>query len=155
MPKRLGDDRGWFSETFSEQRLREAGITCHFVQDNQSSSRRAGTLRGFHFQVPPVAQAKLISVLRGHILDVAGSLMASSRSRMRCSFHTRLRITIRRVMRVGFAGTIQKLRAPGHSTMATSSCRTRTCDFRFLNEFASPFVYDGLPLSPTAVLNVG
>jgi dTDP-4-dehydrorhamnose 3,5-epimerase len=49
-PKRHVDDRGWFSETFHEQRLREIGITCRFVQDNQSSSKRAGTLRGLHFQ---------------------------------------------------------------------------------------------------------
>jgi dTDP-4-dehydrorhamnose 3,5-epimerase len=78
IPKRLADDRGWFSETFSEQRLREVGITCYFVQDNQSTSRRAGTLRGFHFQVPPVAQAKLISVLRGRILDVAIDVRSGS-----------------------------------------------------------------------------
>src|SRR6185295_19520518 len=78
MPKRLADGRGWFSETFSEQRLRDLGITCHFVQDNQSSSRRAGTLRGFHFQVPPGAQAKLISVLRGRILDVAIDVRSGS-----------------------------------------------------------------------------
>ena len=71
VPKRHVDDRGWFSETFHEKRLRDIGITCHFVQDNQSSSKRAGTLRGFHFQLPPAAQAKLVSVLRGRILDVA------------------------------------------------------------------------------------
>ena len=71
VPKRHVDARGWFSETFHEQRLRDLGITCHFVQDNQSSSKRAGTLRGLHFQLPPAAQAKLISVLRGRILDVA------------------------------------------------------------------------------------
>jgi dTDP-4-dehydrorhamnose 3,5-epimerase len=70
-PKRHIDARGWFSETFHEQRLREVGITCHFVQDNQSSSRRTGTLRGLHFQRPPAAQAKLVGVLHGRILDVA------------------------------------------------------------------------------------
>ncbi len=71
VPKRHIDDRGWFSETYHEKRLRDVGITCHFVQDNQSSSKRAGTLRGLHFQVPPAAQAKLVSVVRGRILDVA------------------------------------------------------------------------------------
>ena len=70
-PKRHVDARGWFSETFHEQRLHEIGITCRFVQDNQSSSKRAGTLRGLHFQLPPAAQAKLVSVLQGRILDVA------------------------------------------------------------------------------------
>jgi dTDP-4-dehydrorhamnose 3,5-epimerase-like enzyme len=51
--KRRIDDYGWFCETFHEQRLRDIGITCGFVQDNQSRSKRAGTLRGLHFQVPP------------------------------------------------------------------------------------------------------
>jgi dTDP-4-dehydrorhamnose 3,5-epimerase len=71
VPKRHTDDRGWFSETYNDRRLSEVGITCRFVQDNQSSSKRAGTLRGLHFQLPPVAQAKLISVLCGRIFDVA------------------------------------------------------------------------------------
>ncbi len=70
-PKRHVDSRGWFSETVREDRLRELGIDCRFVQENQSSSRRSGTLRGLHFQAPPAEQAKLISVLRGRILDVA------------------------------------------------------------------------------------
>ena len=65
VPKRYIDKRGWFSETFHETRLRDIGITCRFVQENQSYSQRAGTLRGLHFQVPPAEQAKLTSVLRG------------------------------------------------------------------------------------------
>jgi dTDP-4-dehydrorhamnose 3,5-epimerase len=69
VPKRHADDRGWFSEVFHEQRLRE--LNCRFVQDNQSSSTRIGTIRGFHFQRPPAAQAKLISILKGRVLDVA------------------------------------------------------------------------------------
>ena len=78
VPKRHVDDRGWFSETFHEQRLAENGIACRFVQDNQSLSARAGTLRGLHFQRPPAAQAKLVSVLRGSILDVAVDVRAGS-----------------------------------------------------------------------------
>ena|ERR1700685_3220338 len=74
------DDRGWFSETFHEKRLRDIGVTCHFVQDNHASSKRAGTVRGFHFQLPPAAQAKLVSVLRGRILDVAVDLRRGSPS---------------------------------------------------------------------------
>src|SRR5215475_14258832 len=70
-PKRYLDPRGWFSETFHEQRLHDLGIPCRFVQDNQSSSRSAGTLRGLHFQLSPHAQAKLIMALRGRIFDVA------------------------------------------------------------------------------------
>ena len=71
VPKRHADSRGWFGETFHDQRLRNLGIACTFVQDNQSRSTRKGTLRGFHFQKPPAAQVKLISVLHGRILDVA------------------------------------------------------------------------------------
>jgi dTDP-4-dehydrorhamnose 3,5-epimerase len=71
IPKRQVDARGWFSETFHEQRLFDLGITSRFVQDNQSSSKQNGTLRGLHFQLPPATQAKLVSVLRGRILDVA------------------------------------------------------------------------------------
>jgi dTDP-4-dehydrorhamnose 3,5-epimerase len=71
IPKRHIDERGWFTETFHEKRLRELGITSCFIQDNQSYSKRAGTLRGMHFQVPPAEQAKLISVLHGTIFDVA------------------------------------------------------------------------------------
>jgi dTDP-4-dehydrorhamnose 3,5-epimerase len=71
VPKRHPDERGWFAETFNEARLRALGIDCRFVQDNQSYSQRAGTLRGMHFQAPPFEQAKLISMLRGRALDVA------------------------------------------------------------------------------------
>jgi dTDP-4-dehydrorhamnose 3,5-epimerase len=77
-PKRHADHRGWFSETFHEQRLDDLGIRCRFVQDNHSYSVRAGTLRGLHFQLPPHAQAKLIMVLRGRILDVAVDLRRGS-----------------------------------------------------------------------------
>src|SRR3974390_1109614 len=78
VPKRYVDERGWFSETFHEKRLRGAGITCRFVQDNRSQSKRVGTLRGLHFQLPPAAQAKLVSVLRGRILDVAVDIRSDS-----------------------------------------------------------------------------
>src|ERR1700730_5041286 len=71
VPKRYVDDRGWFSEIFHEQRLHAVGINCRFVQDNQSISKQTGTLRGLHFQLPPAAQAKLVTVLKGRILDVA------------------------------------------------------------------------------------
>lgn len=78
VPQRHFDERGWFSETFHEARLRGLGITARFVQDNQSFSKRAGTLRGMHFQVPPAEQTKLISVQSGRILDVAVDLRRGS-----------------------------------------------------------------------------
>ena len=70
-PKRHGDARGWFTETWSRRAMSEAGVEAEFVQDNQAFSARAGTLRGLHFQTAPHAQAKLVRVLRGAIYDVA------------------------------------------------------------------------------------
>ena len=78
LPRRYIDDRGCFSETFHEERPRDAGIAHHFVQDNRSSSKRAGTLRGLHFQRPPAAQVKLVCVLRGRILDIAVDIRRGS-----------------------------------------------------------------------------
>lgn len=69
-PKKHGDDRGFFSETYSRHRYAEAGILEEFVQDNQSLSVDSGVIRGLHFQTNPFAQAKLVRVLRGRILDV-------------------------------------------------------------------------------------
>ena len=77
-PKRFGDERGFFSEVFNEQRFADAGIAVHFVQDNHSLSAKAGTIRGLHFQAPPFAQAKLVRVVRGRMLDVAVDLRRSS-----------------------------------------------------------------------------
>jgi dTDP-4-dehydrorhamnose 3,5-epimerase len=79
-PPRFADDRGWFSETFNARALAEALGGVVFVQDNQSCSRAAGTLRGMHFQVPPRAQDKLVRVLRGAVLDVAVDLRRASSS---------------------------------------------------------------------------
>lgn len=77
-PRRIGDSRGWFSETFNAAALREALGDVTFVQDNQSFSAARGTLRGLHFQAPPRAQDKLVRVLRGSVLDVAVDIRAGS-----------------------------------------------------------------------------
>ena len=68
--RRFKDNRGWFTESYSERRFAEHGVSTRFVQDNHSLSRTKGTLRGLHFQSPPFAQAKLVRCLRGRILDV-------------------------------------------------------------------------------------
>lgn len=70
-PPKFGDHRGFFSETYHKAKLVEAGIDIEFVQDNQSLSTTRGVLRGLHYQVPPLAQDKLVRVTRGAILDVA------------------------------------------------------------------------------------
>lgn len=77
-PRRFGDERGWFSEVYSRRALAEAGIATEFVQDNHSFSRPAGTLRGLHFQRPPHAQAKLVRVAQGSVLDVVVDIRAGS-----------------------------------------------------------------------------
>jgi len=79
-PKKFGDDRGFFSETWSEKVFTEAGIDARFVQDNQAYSAKKGTVRGLHYQLAPMAQDKLVRVLRGAILDVAVDLRRSSPS---------------------------------------------------------------------------
>jgi dTDP-4-dehydrorhamnose 3,5-epimerase len=76
--KRFGDDRGFFSETYSRAAFLGAGIDLEFVQDNHSFSERVGTLRGLHFQSPPIAQDKLIRCPRGRILDVAVDIRRGS-----------------------------------------------------------------------------
>lgn len=76
--RRFGDDRGWFAETWSQARYQALGVTCQFVQDNQSRSTFVGTIRGIHFQRPPHAQDKLVRCLRGAVLDFAVDLRRGS-----------------------------------------------------------------------------
>ena len=70
-PDVFGDNRGWFMESYSKKKLAEAGIDVDFVQDNRSFSAEKGTLRGLHCQLNPTAQSKLLTCVRGKILDVA------------------------------------------------------------------------------------
>jgi len=69
-PAVFGDDRGFFLETYSHEKFTKMGIPELFVQDNHSRSCK-GTLRGLHLQTPPMAQAKLVRVIKGAIFDVA------------------------------------------------------------------------------------
>lgn len=77
-PKKFGDPRGFFSEVFNQATLREAGIVHDWVQDNHSLSVSPGVVRALHYQLPPMAQAKLVRVVRGRILDVAVDIRRSS-----------------------------------------------------------------------------
>ncbi|MBB5703756.1 dTDP-4-dehydrorhamnose 3,5-epimerase [Ochrobactrum daejeonense] len=77
-PRKFGDDRGFFSETYNARSFAEAGIDLTFVQDNHSYSATKGVVRGLHYQLPPFAQDKLVRVTRGAILDVAVDIRKSS-----------------------------------------------------------------------------
>ena len=77
-PKVFGDARGWFMESWSKKKMEDAGIFVDFVQDNHSFSAEKGTLRGLHYQLNPMAQAKLLRASRGTIFDVAVDIRRGS-----------------------------------------------------------------------------
>lgn len=78
-PKKHIDDRGFFSETYNRAQLhQEYGISCDFIQDNQSLSIAPGVIRGLHFQMSPFAQDKLVRVTQGSVLDVAVDVRTGS-----------------------------------------------------------------------------
>jgi dTDP-4-dehydrorhamnose 3,5-epimerase len=76
-PRVWEDERGYFFESFNERTFQEAGIDTRFVQDNQALSQ-FGVLRGLHYQIPPYAQAKLVRVLEGEVLDIAVDIRPGS-----------------------------------------------------------------------------
>ncbi|SDW99265.1 dTDP-4-dehydrorhamnose 3,5-epimerase [Ruegeria halocynthiae] len=77
-PKRFGDHRGFFSETYNLDSFTACGIDTVFVQDNHSLSGTSGTIRGLHFQSPPKAQAKLVRCGHGRLFDVAVDIRKGS-----------------------------------------------------------------------------
>jgi len=76
-PNVFGDERGYFFESYNSQVFHDAGIKANFLQDNQSFSHK-GVLRGLHFQEPPHAQAKLVRVIKGSVMDVAVDIRKGS-----------------------------------------------------------------------------
>lgn len=76
-PSVFNDQRGYFFESFQHQRYQDSGIESHFIQDNESKSVR-GVVRGLHYQLNPVAQAKLVRVVQGTVFDVAVDLRSGS-----------------------------------------------------------------------------
>jgi len=75
--KRFKDHRGYFFESFSKKNLSESGLDFDFIQDNVSSSKK-GVLRGLHYQLNPMAQSKLLTVLSGRIMDIAVDIRKKS-----------------------------------------------------------------------------
>lgn len=88
--KRFGDARGFFVEQYNKRALAEHGLYFEFVQDNVSFSLKSGTVRGLHFQPPPFAQTKLVSVLRGAVLDVLVDIRTGSPT---CGRHVAVELT--------------------------------------------------------------
>lgn len=80
VPRRFGDHRGFFAETYSRRAYAGHGVDAEFVQDNHSLSAEVGTVRGLHFQAPPHAQGKLVRCGRGAIFDVAVDIRKGSPS---------------------------------------------------------------------------
>jgi dTDP-4-dehydrorhamnose 3,5-epimerase len=177
-PKRLADERGWFSETYSRRNAAQLGIGGEFVQDNHSLSRPAGTVRGLHFQTPPHAQAKLVRCVRGRIMDYAVDIRQGSPTYGR---HVAAELTAENgwqlYVPIGFAHGFVTLEpdceitykvsdyyAPAHDAglrwndpairiawpLPPSGAVLSPKDVRLplLAEFDSPFPYDGEPLAP-------
>jgi dTDP-4-dehydrorhamnose 3,5-epimerase len=185
VPKRHVDDRGWFSETFHEKRMREIGVTSDFVQDGLSRSKRAGTLRGLHFQLPPAAQAKLICVIRGRILDVAVDVRRGSPTFGKyVSTELSAASGHQFLVPVGFAHGFLTLEdevlvmykvsnyyvaeydggirwndpdvaIPWPLERADIIASDKDKRLPLLKEFVSPFAYDGYPLTTLTVLRLG
>ncbi|TYP70290.1 dTDP-4-dehydrorhamnose 3,5-epimerase [Paenibacillus methanolicus] len=76
----IHDDRGFFSETYQEKKFKNLGISMNIVQENHSFSRKAGTIRGLHYQLEPMAQSKLVRVTAGAIYDVVVDIRPQSPS---------------------------------------------------------------------------
>jgi len=176
--KRFGDDRGWFSETYSEQNWAALGVSSKFVQDNHSLSRQAGTLRGIHFQAPPHAQDKLVRCTRGSIMDYAVDLRRGSPT---YGEHVAIELSAENGLQlfvpVGFGHAFVTLTADTEVIYKVSDIYAPDCDggilwncpslaidwplpasgptlsdkdgkLPVLAEFDSPFTYDGRPLLP-------
>ena len=177
-PRVFPDARGWFSETYHRKTWREAGITADFCQDNQSFSRQAGSLRGLHYQGPPAAQAKLVRCLHGSIWDVAvdirrGSptygdwvaLLLSGENRRQlfipegflhgfltlepdCEVAYKCSAFYDPAVEGGIAWNDQTLSIAWPLADRPPLLSDRDAGLPGFERFASPFVYDGVPLTP-------
>lgn len=79
-PDAYFDNRGWYSEVYNEKRYFDYGITTTFIQDNMSFSKHKNTIRGMHWQDGKFAQAKLVYVIKGYVLDVAVDIRKDSKT---------------------------------------------------------------------------
>ncbi len=176
--RRFGDDRGWFSETYSEAKFAAQGVDARFVQDNQSYSAFVGTIRGLHFQRPPHAQGKLVRCTRGGIIDYAVDVRRGSPT---YGQHVSAELTAQNgaqlFVPVGYAHAFVTLEPDTEVAYKVTDIYAPDCDggiiwndpdigidwplpgtgpvlsdkdkiLPTLADFDSPFDYDGVPLSP-------
>jgi dTDP-4-dehydrorhamnose 3,5-epimerase len=176
-PKRFHDERGWFTETFNARKLSAFVPQLNWVQDNQSSSKHAGTVRGLHFQAPPHAQAKLVSCLRGAIFDVVVDIRKNSPS---YGQHISVELSAENgrhlYVPIGFAHGLMTLEPDTQVSYKVSDYYAPECEggilwndkeldipwpiraqetplspkdgvLPLLKDFVSPFTYDGVPMS--------
>jgi len=178
-PRRHGDARGWFTETYNRETFAARGIDVAFVQDNHSLSAPAFTLRGLHFQTRPRSQDKLVRCIRGRIFDVAVDVRKGSPTYAKwVGAELSAENGDQLFIPVGFAHGFLTLEpncevvykcsdtyAPDHDggigwdsvgidwplpVGVTPELSSKdTCQLT-LADFDSPFVYDGCPLEPLA-----
>lgn len=176
--RRFSDARGWFSETYSEPWAAAHDVHVKFVQDNQSFSALAGTIRGLHFQTPPHAQDKLVRCVRGSIVDYAVDIRRGSPT-----FGHWVSATLtadnglQLFIPIGFAHAFITLEPDVEVAYKVSNVYAPSCDggliwndrtigidwqvpesgpvlsdkdglLASLADFDSPFEYDGAPLEP-------
>ncbi len=179
LPRRFGDNRGWFAETYNRTTFDGLGITQTFVQDNHSLSVSQFTLRGLHFQLPPRGQDKLVRCIRGRIFDVAVDIRRGSPTYgqwvgVELSAENGHQLFIP----IGFAHGFLTLEPDCEITYKCSDTYAPECDGGIcwdsagidwpmpagivpelsdkdkiqlsLADFDSPFAYDGRPLNPLA-----
>lgn len=177
--RRFADTRGWFSETYVESTWSAMGVDARFVQDNQSSSTFAGTIRGIHFQTAPRAQAKLVRCIRGRIIDYAVDLRRGSPSYGQYAFAELSGDNGRQLyVPVGFGHAFVTLEPDTEVAYKVSDVYAAECDggvawdcpqigirwplpssgpvlsdkdraLPSLSDFDSPFGYDGVPMAVT------
>jgi dTDP-4-dehydrorhamnose 3,5-epimerase len=180
--RRFADARGWFVETYVEARYVAMGLDVRFVQDNQSGSTHAGTIRGIHFQRPPHAQAKLVRCVRGRIVDYAIDLREGSPTYGQVAFAELSSENGRQLyVPIGYGHAFVTLEPESEVAYKVSDLYSASCDggviwndpdlgidwplppsgpilsdkdkiLPRLADFDSPFVYDGVPMAVTGNL---
>ncbi|MGA0533498.1 dTDP-4-dehydrorhamnose 3,5-epimerase [Hansschlegelia sp. KR7-227] len=148
-PKYFGDARGYFAETYRKSAWEQAGVFLEFVQENKSLSRAVGTIRGLHFQLPPFAQDKLVSCVRGAIYDVAVDIRRASRT---FGQHVGVTLTAERgeqlLVPAGFAHGFCTIEPDTEVAYKVSSYYSAECDRGVL--WSDPAIGIAWPVEPDA-----